>query len=224
MYAAPYRTGQLRASRIGLPHACPRNLADSQQKCGTLNSSHYLHALWTFSLVIAEIQQILYNKDFYFRQSGSLVDILSILFGCCAVSLRFHLASHPDGNWVRSNANDMVEFFHDRHRGVRPGAWYEASATGQPSLYPEDVCVWSLELELLRLMAATTMIFTCLRLMEHLSLGTETGKLMYCIFEMISGDLSSWIWPTFILVLAFALALSQLAPYYQADSSSGPFR
>ena len=100
-------------------------------------------------------------------------------------------------------------------------------APDRPFYVEEQECEWSVELEALRLFAATSCMVATFHLLEMFKLDHDTGVLIIIARRMVE-DLVVWLKPVLFVMLAFAFAFHLLSPNYRnadtLENHAPPFR
>ena len=198
-----------------------------QRLCGAINASHRLLFVWAASKLLAEIQQYAYNPTVYWRDSSNLLEIVACVFALFACVLRYSLAGHFSfgASWVGA-ASDSFDWLGKLHPHTQPSGWMYV-APDRPFYVEEQECEWSVELEALRLFAATSCMVATFHLLEMFKLDHDTGVLIIIARRMVE-DLVVWLKPVLFVMLAFAFAFHLLSPNYRnadtLENHAPPFR
>ena len=203
------------------------------RQCGPVNPAHYMFTVWTFANLVEEAVSYMRDPRLFWREMWNLFDLASCACLTLGIVFRLLLLDEYGTGAVsqRSGAADATSLisFVDQAIpawGLRDGYLRLAQVAEESPTYlghmlgeSRATCRWSLELELLRIFSACGLFLLITRMLEFLTMARQTGVLILCMRHMLVKDLATWLKPTSILVLAFAVGNGVLLPTYQLEGT-----
>ena len=193
----------------------------SRPLCLPVTMLDYVFAWWAVTIVLEELEQVLFDWHAYKQNMWNVVDCSRAVLGLLVVVMRFMMAS---GQANGDGTLDAIEWWSQETGGwAHQGSWMLFDDSRVTTLAPEHVCEWSWEIELIRTFASGLMLTSTIRLMEAMTLTPQTGVLLICISRMCS-DLYNWAKLAMLLSFGFGFVMLLLAPEYRLDGSPGAWR